>query len=54
MSELFTTVVIWQSAMQDFLCVEPWSAPGDALNTGVCLRTLEPGDSLQGEVILSV
>ncbi len=54
MSELFTTVVIWQSAMQDFLCVEPWSAPGDALNTGVCLRTLEPGDSLRGEVILSV
>jgi galactose mutarotase-like enzyme len=54
MSELFTTVVLWQSAMQDFLCVEPWSAPGDAFNTRVCLRTLEPGDSLSGEVVISV
>ncbi len=54
MSDWFTTVVLWQSPMQDFLCVEPWSAPSDALNTGVCLRTLEPGDKLSGEVTVSV
>ncbi len=54
MSDFFTTVVLWQSAMQDFLCVEPWSAPSDALNTGVCLRTIEPGDSLFGAVTISV
>ena len=54
MSDFFTTVVLWQSPLHDFLCVEPWSAPSDALNTGVCLRTLEPGDSLSGEVIISV
>lgn len=54
MSELFTTVVLWQTALQDFVCVQPWSAPSDALNTGVCLRTLEPGDRLEGEIIVSV
>ena len=54
MSDLFTTVVLWQSALQDFLCVEPWSAPADAFNTGLCLRTLEPGDSISGEVVISV
>lgn len=54
MSEIFSTVVLWQTAMQDFLCVEPWSAPADALNTRMYLRTLEPGDRLTGEVVLSV
>ncbi len=35
--------VVWTVAGKDFVCVEPWTAPGDALNTGDSLLWLEPG-----------
>jgi galactose mutarotase-like enzyme len=35
--------VVWTLAGKDFVCVEPWTAPGDALNTGDSLIVLEPG-----------
>lgn len=34
MDEAFSTLVVWTLAGKDFVCVEPWTAPGDALNTG--------------------
>jgi galactose mutarotase-like enzyme len=37
--------VVWTLAGKDFVCVEPWSAPGDALNTGESLIELAPGAS---------
>lgn len=35
--------VLWTLRGKDFVCVEPWSAPGDALNTGERLRVVAPG-----------
>ncbi len=35
--------VVWTLAGRDFVCVEPWSAPADALNTGESLLELAPG-----------
>lgn len=37
--------VIWTLAGKDFVCVEPWTAPGDALNTGDGLIELAPGET---------
>jgi galactose mutarotase-like enzyme len=39
--------VVWTLAGRDFVCVEPWTAPADALNTGESLITLGPGESRQ-------
>jgi galactose mutarotase-like enzyme len=37
--------VVWTLAGRDFVCVEPWTAPADALNTGESLIALAPGES---------
>lgn len=37
--------VVWTLAGKDFVCLEPWTAAADALNTGEKLLTLAPGDS---------
>jgi galactose mutarotase-like enzyme len=34
--------VVWTLGGRDFLCVEPWTAPADALNTGKGLLWLAP------------
>lgn len=39
----FTHWVIWTVAGKDFVCVEPWTCPGNALNTGERLLELPPG-----------
>jgi len=38
-SEQFTRWVIWTVAGKDYVCLEPWTAPGNALNTGASLLT---------------
>jgi galactose mutarotase-like enzyme len=35
--------VIWTLASKDFVCLEPWTAPANALNTGDGLTILAPG-----------
>jgi galactose mutarotase-like enzyme len=35
--------VVWTLAGKDFVCLEPWTAPGNALNTGERLIGLAPG-----------
>lgn len=50
----FSTLVFWTLKDKDFYCLEPWSAPRNALNTGVQLLHLEPGASLETEVKLTV
>jgi galactose mutarotase-like enzyme len=37
--------VVWTLAGRDFVCVEPWTAPADALNTGESLIEVPPGGS---------
>ncbi len=36
--------VIWTLEGKDFVCVEPWTCPGNALNTGERLIVLRPGE----------
>jgi galactose mutarotase-like enzyme len=42
-SREFTRWVVWSLADHPFICVEPWTAPGNALNTGESILTLAPG-----------
>jgi galactose mutarotase-like enzyme len=41
-SNEFGLWVVWSLADHDFICVEPWTAPGDALNSGERLLELAP------------
>lgn len=43
--KLYTTLVFWTVEGKDFYCLEPWSAPRNALNTGTDLIVLAPGTS---------
>jgi len=42
-SEQFSLWVVWTLAGKDFICLEPWTSPGNALNSGDRLLTLAPG-----------
>lgn len=44
-SSEFTHWVVWSVAGKDFVCVEPWTCPGNALSTGDRLMVLAPGES---------
>jgi galactose mutarotase-like enzyme len=50
----YSTMVFWTVKGKDFYCLEPWTAPRNALNTGENLIYLEAGASLETEVNLSV
>jgi galactose mutarotase-like enzyme len=50
----YSTLVFWTLKGKDFYCLEPWSAPRNALNTGEHLLYLQPGESLSTEVSLTV
>ena len=41
----FSTLVFWTVKGKDFYCLEPWSGPRNAINTGEHLTVLEPGAS---------
>jgi len=43
-SEEMTRWVVWTLAGWDFVCLEPWTSPGDAMNTGERLIVLGPGE----------
>ena len=44
-NDYYNTVVFWTVKDKDFYCLEPWTAPRNALNTGDGLISLPPGDS---------
>jgi len=44
-SPAFGRWVVWTLAGKDFVCLEPWTAAANALNTGEKLLTLAPGES---------
>ena len=50
----FSTLVFWTLNGKDFYCLEPWSAPRNAINTGKNLSTLAPGESLETSVKMTV
>lgn len=39
----YSTLVFWTLQGKDFICLEPWSAPRNALNTGTDLIEVAPG-----------
>jgi galactose mutarotase-like enzyme len=41
----YSVWVVWTLAERDFICLEPWTAPGNALNNGERLTTLAPGET---------
>ena len=49
-SDLFSTLVFWTVKGKDFICVEPWSAPRNGINTGEQITILEPGASCKADV----
>ncbi|MGA1282527.1 MAG: aldose epimerase [Prochlorothrix sp.] len=40
----FKTLVFWTVKGKDFYCLEPWSGPRNAMNTGTDLLTVAPGE----------
>lgn len=51
-SDHYSTLVFWTLQDQGFVCLEPWTAPRNALNTGEKLLLLDPQESLQTVVEL--
>lgn len=41
----FALRVVWTLAGKDFVCLEPWTSPANALNNGDRLLTLAPGQT---------
>lgn len=50
----YKTFVFWTQKGKDFYCVEPWTAPRNAFNTGTDLISLEPGTNLNTSVEIEV
>ncbi|PSB13407.1 aldose epimerase [filamentous cyanobacterium CCP1] len=51
---IYSTVVFWTVKGKDYYCLEPWTAPRNAFNTGENLIQLEAGSSLRTLVCLRV
>ncbi len=49
----YSTVVFWTVKGKDFYCIEPWTAPRNALNTGEHLLTIQPGATLEMSVSMT-
>lgn len=43
----YSSIVFWMLKDKDFYCLEPWTAPRNALNTGAHLIKLKPGASCE-------
>jgi galactose mutarotase-like enzyme len=53
-SDFYSILVFWTLKGKDYVCLEPWSAPRNALNTGDYLTYLEPGSTYEAWVEMSV
>ena len=51
--KIFTTLVVWTVEGKPFVCVEPWTAQRNSLNTGVDLTHLEAGASIEAVVTMT-
>lgn len=52
-SDIYSTLVFWTVKGKDYYCLEPWSAPRNALNTGEHLIELPPGASCEASFQMS-
>ncbi|WP_341278562.1 aldose epimerase [Paenibacillus sp. FSL H8-0537] len=53
-SEVFGTTVIWSVEGKPFVCVEPWTAPNEALNDKKGLVMVEPGKALEASITIAL
>ncbi|GFE69398.1 aldose epimerase [Chroococcus sp. FPU101] len=53
-SDIYSTVVFWTVKGKDYICLEPWSAPRNALNTGLSLHYIDAGASFKSWVEITV
>ncbi len=53
-SDSYSTVVFWTLKGQDYVCLEPWTAPRNSLNTGVGLIYIDPETTLHTWVEMSI
>ena len=51
-SDFFSTLVFWTIKGDNFICLEPWSAPRNGINTGEQLTILDPGTSYDAELTM--
>jgi galactose mutarotase-like enzyme len=50
----YSTAVFWAVKGKDFACLEPWTAPRNALNTGEDLLVIPPWDTKTLQVVFEV
>lgn len=50
----YSTLVFWTVKGKNFYCLEPWSAPRNALNTGSHLLIAPPGETIETIVTMAV
>ena len=50
----YTTAVFWTVKGKDYACLEPWTAPRNALNTGEDLLVIPPWESKTLQVVFAV
>ncbi|BAQ63267.1 aldose epimerase [Geminocystis sp. NIES-3709] len=53
-SDLFSTLVFWTLKGKDYICVEPWSSPRNAINTEEQLNYLQPNEVYSASVSIEV
>ncbi len=53
-SNHYTKLVFWTVKGKDYYCLEPWTAPRNALNTGEDLLTIAPQQTLETTVRMAV
>ncbi len=51
--DIFSTLVFWTVKGKEFYCLEPWSGPRNAINTGENLTVLEPGATQLATICLT-
>lgn len=50
----YSTVVFWTLQDKDFACLEPWTAPRNALNTGEDLLVIPPWETKELQVVFAI
>ncbi|MDJ0843960.1 aldose epimerase [Crocosphaera sp.] len=53
-SEQYSTIVFWTLKGKNYVCLEPWSAPRNAISTGENIIELEPGATCEAIVEIDV
>jgi galactose mutarotase-like enzyme len=51
---VYETLVFWTLQGKPFYCLEPWTAPRNAINTGDSLLHLAPGETWEKQIRISI